>query len=381
MNTRTVPASPVPVLDASADARCVADARRAAEACAALEALGLRVARLESGGTRVAWTTAALTRDFPDWRAGRTTAELEPEFRGLAAALAAHRAGVAAPHALTGRDGRALAATLRGVGADAVVLMLADPAADDEAAARHLGDRERLLFLSRSLSVGEMASTLAHELNQPIGAIVNLLRGLSKRLERGVTDARLLGAAIDQGVEQAVYAAGILARVREYVQPRRPRREAIRLAELVASAIALLDWEIGRDTVAVTLDDAIGQPEPRVLGDPVMLQQVIVNLARNAIEAMRAVPVAERRLHVVTAFEDDSVVLRLTDRGHGLDAETAQRLFTPFFTTKPDGTGLGLHVCRSIVELHGGRLWFEQPTDRGCTACVALPIDGGEEAA
>jgi signal transduction histidine kinase len=199
-------------------------------------------------------------------------------------------------------------------------------------------------------------------------------------MERGITDPRQLSGAVEQGIEQAVYAAGILTRVREYVQPRRPRRESLRLPALVASAIALLDWEIARDGVAVELHDAIGTPAPRVLGDPVMLQQVIVNLARNAIEAMRAVPADERRLRAVTALEDDSVVFRIEDRGHGLDAETAQRLFTPFFTTKPDGTGLGLHVCRSIVELHGGRLWFEPAGERGCTVCVALPPAGEGEA-
>jgi two-component system sensor kinase FixL len=369
MTTQTEPPTTAPP---------AADQIRAA-ACA-VETLGLWIAQLDRGGERVAWCTGALSRHIPGWRAGRPIAELEADFPGLTGALAAHRAGVASPHALTGRDGLSLALTLRSVEPDAIVLLLADPAADAEAAARHLGDRERLLFLSRSLSVGEMASTLAHELNQPIGSIVNLLRGLSKRMERGITDPRQLSGAVEQGIEQAVYAAGILTRVREYVQPRRPRRESLRLPALVASAIALLDWEIARDGVAVELHDAIGTPAPRVLGDPVMLQQVIVNLARNAIEAMRAVPADERRLRAVTALEDDSVVFRIEDRGHGLDAETAQRLFTPFFTTKPDGTGLGLHVCRSIVELHGGRLWFEPAGERGCTVCVALPPAGEGEA-
>lgn len=369
MTTRTVPdlvVSGVEAFDAD-------------DALATLDALGLWIARLDRSGTRVVGCSAALSRRFPKWRAGRTVAELESELRGLSDALAAHRAGLPSPHALTGRDGRPFALAVATAADGTLALEIGDPAADAEAAARHLGDRERLLFLSRSLSVGEMASTLAHELNQPIGSIVNLLRGLSRRLERGTVDAAQLSAAVEQGIEQAVYAAGILARVREYVQPRRPRRETIRLPELVASAIALLDWEIARDGVTLSLDDAIGSPGPRVLGDPVMLQQVIVNLARNAIEAMRAVPADERRLRVITAPDDDGLLLRIEDRGCGLDAEAAQRLFTPFFTTKPDGTGLGLHVCRSIVELHGGRLWFEPANGRGCTVCVTLPTAGDEE--
>jgi two-component system sensor kinase FixL len=378
MTTPTVP----DLVDSGVDAFDAFDADDALAALEALEALGLWIARLDRSGARVVGCSAALSRRFPQWRAGRTVAELEPELRGLSDALAAHRAGLPSPHALTGRDGRPFALTVStaadGTLAVAVAIAIGDPAADAEAAARHLGDRERLLFLSRSLSVGEMASTLAHELNQPIGSIVNLLRGLSRRIERGTVDPAQLSAAVEQGIEQAVYAAGILARVREYVQPRRPSREAIRLPELVASAIALLDWEIARDGVTLSLDDAIGAPGPRVLGDPVMLQQVIVNLARNAIESMRAVPADERRLRVVTAPDEDGLLLRIEDRGHGLDAEAAERLFTPFFTTKPDGTGLGLHVCRSIVELHGGRLWFEPSSGGGCTACVALPTSGVE---
>ena len=351
------------------------DPQPLASAQAVLEGLELWLGRLARDDDRLIWCSQALAHRLPGWRSGQTLTELDLECPGLAAALQAHRAGGAAAHPVTDRAGRALSLTLNRLPDGDLALQLTDPGAEAEAAARHLGDRERLLFLSRSLSVGEMASTLAHELNQPIGALVNLLRGIAKRLERGACDPALLTQAVSQGIEQATYAAGILSRVREYVQPRRPRREAIRLSTLVAAAIALLDWEIERDAVTVTLKDQLDPAGPAVTGDPVMLQQVIVNLARNAIEAMRAVPVGQRRLEVRTRVEDDAVLLQIADHGPGLDAEAARRLFTPFFTTKPDGTGLGLQVCRSIIELHGGRLWFEPGDDTGCTVCVALPIE------
>jgi two-component system sensor kinase FixL len=346
----------------------------AADAVEAIEAAGLWLARLDLASGQIVWSSRALARRFAQWTPGRPVAALEAAFGGLRDALSAPADPAGEASRIATPDGGTLLVTVRPLAATEVTVWLRDAGTESEAAARHLEDRERLLFVSRSLSVGEMASTLAHELNQPIGSIVNLLRGLSLRIERGAVDPRVLGPAIAQGVDQAMYAAGILARVREYVQPRRPRRETVHLPTLVSAAIALLDWEIGRDQVAVHVVDRSGSPTPVVLGDPVMLQQVVVNLVRNGIEAMRGVPPDERRLDVLTERDDDSVVLRIADRGCGLDADASRRLFTPFFTTKPEGTGLGLHVCRSIVELHEGRLWFDARDGRGCTVCVSLPV-------
>ena len=357
--------------------------RPAAPGCAlsAIEALGQWHASLSPGTDRIDWCSAALTRAYPQWAAGVPIITLTTAFAGLGPLLEAR---IAAPPrqgdrpevteaVATAPDGRPLrlqAAT----GIDGRLhLRLSDLWTDGESASRHLSDRERLLFVSRSMSVGEMASILAHELNQPIGSIANLLRGIALRIDRGAVDPDILRPAIAQGVEQALYASGILARVREYVEPRQPRQEAISLPALVGAAIALLDWEIRRDDIAVTLVDRTRLHDCTVAGDPVMLQQVVVNLARNAIEAMRAVPIAQRTLEVTTERDDDMVVLRIADRGCGIDPQAQARLFTPFFTTKPDGTGLGLHVCRSIVELHQGRLWFDTRADAGCTVCIALP--------
>ena len=345
----------------------------ATHALAALDALGQWLVTVDPSRRRLEWCSDALSATYPQWTSGAWLAEIEPAFAGIAA-LIDPRSETGAEGVATAPDGRPLRVQSASGDDGRLHLRLSDLWADGESASRHLSDRERLLFVSRSMSVGEMASILAHELNQPIGSIANLLRGVALRLDRGTGDAAILRPAIAQGIEQAMYAAGILARVRDYVEPRQPRRESIALPALVAAAIALLDWEVRRDGIAVSLVDLTDPIRSRVAGDPVMLQQVVVNLARNAIEAMRGVPAAERSLQLETVLDDDMVLLRIRDRGCGIDPQAEARLFTPFFTTKPDGTGLGLHVCRSIVELHQGRLWFDTGSDRGCTVCIALPV-------
>ncbi len=262
------------------------------------------------------------------------------------------------------------------------------PAAIDEqqrAARRHLEDRERLLFTSRSLAVGEMASTLAHELNQPIGTVANVLRGLRTRLERQGPNEELLGG-VQLALDQALFAARIIARIREYTHSRQPRREPLDLGQVVHESVGLLDWELQRDGVQIALDLA---PAPcRVNGDEVMLQQLFVNLLRNALEAMRNNPAdaqgrATRRLALRLAAERGMAVLSLRDNGCGLPQDAQAQLFVPFQSTKPNGMGIGLNICRSFVELHQGRLWFTPNgdggegsvgTERGCTFHVALPL-------
>lgn len=250
----------------------------------------------------------------------------------------------------------------------------------ERAVRRHLEDRERLLFTSRSLAVGEMASTLAHELNQPIGTVANVLRGMRARLERQPPDEELLGG-VQLALEQALFAARIIARIREYTQSRQPRREPLDLRAVVRESVGLLDWELQRDGVQIELE--LMPAACRVSGDEVMLQQLFVNLLRNALEAMRDNPKdalgrATRRLALRLAPERGMAVLTLRDNGCGLPPDAQAQLFVPFQSTKPNGMGIGLNICRSFVELHQGRLWFtpndEHLGERGCTFHVALPM-------
>ncbi|CAG1015451.1 two-component system, LuxR family, sensor kinase FixL [Burkholderiaceae bacterium] len=270
-------------------------------------------------------------------------------------------------------------------------LRLRDASADtldrERAARRHLEDRERMLFTSRAISVGEMASTLAHELNQPIGTVANVLRGVRTRLTRAnaatAADAAALLPGLQLALDQALFASRIIARMREYTHSRQPRRDRLDLGCVLRESLALLDWELQRDGVAVDL--AIADAPCPVHGDEVMLQQLFVNLLRNAIEAMRDNAALPRRLAVRLALQRGGreVLVSLRDNGCGLPQDAQARLFVPFQSTKPNGMGMGLNICRSFVELHQGRLWFGANDDadgseaaRGCCFHVALPIAG-----
>ncbi len=273
------------------------------------------------------------------------------------------------------------------------------PVASDSGIAlqRHLEDRERLLFTSRSVSVGEMASTLAHEINQPIGTVANVLRGALARLEHWpppdgasaeeqLRFSRELQEGLRLALDQALFAGRIIGRIREYTHSHQPRREPVDLHALLRDSLALLDWEIARDGVQASLELAAASRDGapyRVNGDAVMLQQVVVNLLRNALDALRerAASPAPRRLQVRTHVPAPGagpaeIEVHIADNGVGLAADAEHQLFVPFQSTKPTGMGIGLNICRSFIELHQGRLWFTRNpvSEGGCTFHIALPL-------
>lgn len=239
---------------------------------------------------------------------------------------------------------------------------------------RQLDDREQLLFTSRVLSVGEMATTFAHELNQPIAAAANLLRGLRSRLTRRFKLASEEAAALDRTIEQIMFAAQVIARIRDFTQSHKPRPAQIDLAALVETSASLLDWDLQRAGVELVVD---GTHTPvTVCGDSVMLQQVLINLMRNGIDAMRNDPPAAPLLIVRLVTDQHQAELQVSDNGCGLDDQAAQKLFVPFASSKPNGMGLGLSICRSFIELHQGRIWFSRNQDHGATFHIALPMQG-----
>lgn len=248
------------------------------------------------------------------------------------------------------------------------------PAVDRLDVHDYLRARDDLFSRSRTISVSEMATTLAHEINQPVGAVVNLLRASCRRLANADADpadtlARI-APALEQALEQALYTSSVVARIRDFTRTRRPSREPIDVGELVSRSLALLDWllEVERCRVECALPDAVAG----LVGDATMLQQVLVNLVRNAIEAMHGTSPEDRVLHVGATLGRGRLILSVADRGEGLDGRD---LFVPFASSKPDGTGVGLNICRSFVELHGGRLWLGPNEHGGCTARIELPLD------
>lgn len=330
--------------------------------------------------------SAAWRRACPEHACPSAIEALEPVLPGLCAALASVNEGaedgpdVSLTTAMTplplGADA-AWEARARRLPDGRLLVRLRDRRERVQALQRQLDDREQLLFTSRVISVGEMATTLAHELNQPIGAASNLMRGLRMRLSRRTGSAAMTpqeAAALDQSIEQLMFASRVIARVREFTHSRRPRQQLIDLAALARESAALLDWDLQRGEVRLRLELP---PAPvQVRGDATMLQQVLVNLMRNALDAMRQSPPRQPLLTVTLSHDAGAsdATLTVRDNGCGLSDDAESRLFVPFNSTKPSGMGVGLAICRSFVELHQGRLWFSRNDDRGCSFHVDLPV-------
>lgn len=218
---------------------------------------------------------------------------------------------------------------------------------------------------ARMNAMGELAVTLAHELNQPLSAISSYAAA-AQRLARN-DDPELHDLLRKMG-DQAARAAEIVARVREGAHRGEVTTAPLALPELVAEAIDLAMADIARESVVLRYDF---QDDARdVLADRVQLQQVVVNLVRNAMEAMEAMP--WRELRVGAAREGGMVRVHVIDSGPGVSPDVAERLFEPFVTDKPSGMGVGLSISRGIVEGHGGRLWFERASGGGAAFYFTL---------
>ncbi len=347
------------------------------EAIASLDALQDYIAIIDLALGEVSWCSSAFVARFPAARPGTPLDVLLSVFDGLDMYMTGEWGETAgaeniARGGLYYEGSARFDATVAPIGENRVVFRVEDIAERERITQRHLEDRERLLFTSRAISVSEMATTLAHEINQPIGAISNLLRGIGMRLRRGGGDSEEILAALDRAIDQAQFASRIIARIRDYTHSFQPQRTGIDLVRLVRASMALLDWEIQREGIVTCVN--LGDSALSVDGDEVMLQQVLVNLLRNAIDAMRGASHDVRRLEVGVQLVDDQVEITVSDSGCGLSAEAEEKLFVPFVSTKPTGMGVGLNICRSFVELHQGRLWLSHNEGAGCTFHVTLPI-------
>lgn len=234
-----------------------------------------------------------------------------------------------------------------------------------------------LVHISRLTAMGEMASTLAHELNQPLSAIANYIKGSRRLLDAGPVKVELLQGALEKAGEQALRAGQIIRRLRDFVSRGESERRVESLSKLVeeASALAL----VGAKEHGIQVRFQYDAKCDLVLADKVQVQQVLLNLMRNALEAMMETP--RRQLLVKTeAAEDDMVMISVSDTGHGISAEVGQQLFTPFVTTKRHGMGVGLSISRTIIEAHGGRIWAEPNPGGGAVFRFTLRAVGEEVA-
>ncbi|MEQ8232965.1 MAG: PAS domain S-box protein [Gammaproteobacteria bacterium] len=229
----------------------------------------------------------------------------------------------------------------------------------------------RLAHAGRVSTLGEMASAIAHEINQPLTAISAFAQATRRILERGEPDVAMLRETLESIGAQALRAGDVVRRIRGFVSNRDSARTAADLNDIVAGALEFADFDLRAHEVSVLTRYAPGLPP--VVVDPLQIQQVCLNLVRNAIDAMDAQAPATRRLEIITSGGNNGVVLRCTDSGPGVPADMRSRLFQPFQTTKAEGMGMGLSISASIVAAHGGRLRYADDAADGACFVMELP--------
>lgn len=224
---------------------------------------------------------------------------------------------------------------------------------------RMQASQEQADHLSRLSILGELSANLAHELNQPLAGIINYGQSLLRRQANGRLDPNALNQAASEIVTQAETAAGILGRVRSFARKRPPVREHRPIIRLVQDSLDLFSNMLS--TPPTILLDAQLPPETCIQADPLQIQQVLLNLLKNGLDAMQNLPPEQRLLQVKITIQDTLVSISVRDWGHGLQNDTIQHVFDAFYTTKENGLGLGLAICVGIAEAHGGQLTASTP--------------------
>lgn len=237
-----------------------------------------------------------------------------------------------------------------------------------------------LAHVARLSTMGEMASGLAHELNQPLSAVVNYTQGCLRRMQRGDWTPGPLIGAMTQATDQATRAAEIIRRLRQFIHKRGPKVAPTRLDELINDAAGLIEHDLRREQIKLIVEPSPALPPVNV--DAIQIEQVVLNLMRNAADAMKANGDRPKMLTVRTSMPDRATVrIELIDTGPAVQPATLAHLFEPFFTTKPDGMGLGLSISQSIVQTHGGRITAAGNSSGGMTFTINLPVHVNADAA
>jgi C4-dicarboxylate-specific signal transduction histidine kinase len=229
-----------------------------------------------------------------------------------------------------------------------------------------------LVRASRISTMGELTASLAHEIKQPIAAAKTDVQTCLRWLARDVPDLGEAREAASRAIKDVAWASEIMNRISRLFKKGTLPREPVEVNDVIREMVALLDTEMTRHTIAV--QTRLAEDLPQVIADQVELQQVLMNLMLNGMESMKELE-NPRTLRIVTQHEEGFVKISVIDTGQGVKPEQAEHVFDAFFTTKKEGTGMGLAISRSIIESHGGRLWFTPNTGPGATFCFTLPID------
>src|SRR6476660_918252 len=228
-----------------------------------------------------------------------------------------------------------------------------------------------LAHVNRITTMGQLAASIAHEVNQPIAGVVTNADAALRWLGHRPPDLEKVQYSLDEIIKDGNRAGDVIGRIRALIKNVPPRKDCLEINEAILEVIALTHGEAVKNSVSLQTQLAAGLP--RIQGDRVQLQQVILNLIVNAVEAMSGVSERSRELLISTGKDSSGVLVAVQDSGPGLNPKSFDRLFDAFYTTKPGGMGMGLSICRSIVEAHGGRIWASRTAGPGATVQFTLP--------
>ena len=231
---------------------------------------------------------------------------------------------------------------------------------------------ENMKRADRLSAMGEMAAVMAHELNQPLAAISTYASGLLHLLKVGDYQKQDMETALIEVQKQTIRASQIITSVQDFVVRREPQRMVLQFRDVFQAVLPLI--ELQAKTYRTELDINLTEPLPPVFVEKVALEQVILNLTRNAFQAMQDPAVKNRELHICAAINGALVQVDFIDHGTGISNEIGSRLFSPFFSTKADGMGMGLNICRTIIESHGGQLTYRPNPAGGTIFSFTLPL-------